>query len=102
MSTWRAVARLAAAIVVALAGAGAACARDENGSANISVPTTTLHVFAASSLTEAFTDIGTAFEKATPGVHVVFNFAASSALAQQVIDGATADVFVSADEANMQ
>jgi molybdate transport system substrate-binding protein len=60
-------------------------------------------VFAASSLTEVFTALGQAFEKEHPQVKVVsnFNFAGSSALAQQVNDGAPADVFVSADEANM-
>jgi molybdate transport system substrate-binding protein len=62
-----------------------------------------LKVFAASSLTEAFTALGQKFEKRNPGVKVVsnFNFAGSSALARQVNDGAPADVFVSADEANM-
>lgn len=63
--------------------------------------TRTLHVFAASSLTEAFGSLGDAFESVHPGVDVRFNFAASSALAQQIIEGARADVLVSADEANM-
>jgi molybdate transport system substrate-binding protein len=58
-------------------------------------------VFAASSLTEAFTEMGKAFEVPNPRVKVSFNFAASSALAQQIIGGAPADVFASADEANM-
>jgi molybdate transport system substrate-binding protein len=63
-----------------------------------------LHVFAASSLTEVFTALGHAFEMKNPGVRVVssFNFAGSSGLAQQINDGAPADVFVSADEANMR
>ena len=58
-------------------------------------------MFAASSLTEAFGSLGAAFESAHPGVDVRFNFAASSALAQQIAEGAPADVFVSADEPNM-
>jgi molybdate transport system substrate-binding protein len=62
----------------------------------------TLRVFAASSLTEAFTDLGQAFEADHRGVRVTFNFAASSALAQQLNEGAAADVFVSADEANLK
>ena len=60
-----------------------------------------LHVFAAASLTEAFTELGKTFEREHPNVHVTFNFAASSALAQQINEGGPADVFVSADEANM-
>jgi len=60
----------------------------------------TLTVFAASSLTDAFKDFGAAFEaeKSTP---VTFNFAASSALRTQMEQGASADVFASADQANM-
>jgi molybdate transport system substrate-binding protein len=64
--------------------------------------TGTLRVFAASSLTEAFTELGQAFEADHPGVQVTFNFAASSALAQQLNEGGSADVFVSADEANLR
>jgi molybdate transport system substrate-binding protein len=58
-------------------------------------------VFAATSLTGAFSEIGEAFEAANPSMKVTFNFAASSALAQQVLDGGGADVFASADEANL-
>lgn len=58
-------------------------------------------VFAASSLTDAFTALAHAFERARPGTHVVLNFAASSTLATQVLQGAPADVFASADERQM-
>lgn len=61
----------------------------------------TLTVFAAASLTDAFTDIGAAFEEANPGIEVAFNFASSSDLARQVIEGAPADVYASADVRNM-
>jgi molybdate transport system substrate-binding protein len=63
----------------------------------------TLRVFAASSLTEAFTALGRTFERQHPGLRVVGNatFAASSMLSKQIYDGAPADVFASADEANM-
>lgn len=61
-----------------------------------------LTIFAAASLTEAFTEMGKLFEGANPDVTVTFNFAASSALAQQLNEGGAADVFVSADEANMK
>lgn len=58
-------------------------------------------VFAASSLTESFTGIGAAFEAAHPGTTVTFNFAGSGDLVNQIVQGAPADVFVSADESNM-
>ena len=61
----------------------------------------TINVFAASSLTGAFTEIGAAFEAAHPGTRVVLNFGASSALAQQVLSGAPADVFAAASPATM-
>jgi len=59
-------------------------------------------VSAAASLTEAFTKMGTDFQKVNKGTTVTFNFAASSTLAQQIQGGAPADVFASADGANMQ
>lgn len=58
-------------------------------------------VFAAASLTDAFTDIGDAFAAANPRATVTFNFAGSSALATQINEGAPADVFASADADNM-
>ncbi len=60
-----------------------------------------LTVFAAASLTDAFTAIGEAFESEHPDVDVTFNFAASSDLVTQIIEGAPADVFASADQNNM-
>ena len=59
-------------------------------------------VFAAASLTETFTRLGEDFEAANPGTEVRFNFAASSALARQLGQGAPADVFASAAPANMK
>jgi molybdate transport system substrate-binding protein len=61
----------------------------------------TINVFAAASLTGTFTELGKDFEAAHPGVKVVFNFAGSSALAQQINQGAPADVFASAAPKNM-
>jgi molybdate transport system substrate-binding protein len=59
-------------------------------------------VFAASSLTDAFTAIGDAFTAKNPDSKVTFNFAGSSDLVTQIANGAPADVFVSADESNMK
>jgi molybdate transport system substrate-binding protein len=58
-------------------------------------------VFAAASLTDAFTELGTTFESDNPGASVEFNFGASSALREQVLAGAPADVFASASTSNM-
>jgi molybdate transport system substrate-binding protein len=55
-----------------------------------------LTVFAAASLTNVLTEIDAKYEKET-GVKVVHSFAASSALAKQIENGAPADIFISAD-----
>jgi molybdate transport system substrate-binding protein len=62
----------------------------------------TVNVFAAASLTGALQTVGSTFEKAHPDVKAVLNFAGSPTLVQQIQQGAPADVFASADEANMQ
>ena len=61
-----------------------------------------LIVFAAASLTAAFEEIGQSFEAAHPGVTVVLNFAGSQQLAQQINEGAPADVFASANNSQMK
>lgn len=68
----------------------------ERGASQIS-----LTIFAAASLTDAFTELGQQFEAATPGVAVSFNFAGSQQLAQQLAQGAPADVFASANVTQM-
>ncbi|MCL0044362.1 molybdate ABC transporter substrate-binding protein [Dehalococcoidia bacterium] len=62
----------------------------------------TLVVFAASSLTDVFTDLGSRFEEENPGVSLDFNFAASSTLRAQLAEGAAADVFAAADLSQMK
>ena len=62
----------------------------------------TVNVFAAASLTGSFEQIADAFEAENPGTEVVFNFGASSALAQQVVSGAPVDVFAAASPATMK
>ncbi|NMB91209.1 MAG: molybdate ABC transporter substrate-binding protein [Chloroflexi bacterium] len=61
----------------------------------------TLTVLAAASLTESFTELGHMFEEQNPGVTVSFNFAGSQQLAQQLDQGAAADVFASANNKYM-
>ncbi len=60
-----------------------------------------LVVSAASSLTNAFRDIGRAYEARYPGDRVIFNFAASDVLMRQIVQGAPVDVFASADRLAM-
>ncbi|HZY45604.1 MAG TPA: molybdate ABC transporter substrate-binding protein, partial [Anaerolineae bacterium] len=62
---------------------------------------TTLTVFAASSLTDAYNEIGTAFSADHPDVTVQFNFAGSQQLRTQLEQGAIADVFASANTKEM-
>ena len=58
-------------------------------------------VFAAASLTESFREIASDFESMHPGTEVKLNFAGSQRLRSQLELGATADVFASADQAQM-
>jgi molybdate transport system substrate-binding protein len=60
-----------------------------------------LTVFAAASLTDAFKEIGEQFGAANGGASVTFNFAGSDQLAAQIAEGAPADVFASANRAQM-
>jgi molybdate transport system substrate-binding protein len=60
-----------------------------------------LLVFATASLTNAFEEIATTFEAGRPEFDVELNLAGSSSLREQILEGAPADVFVSANTANM-
>jgi molybdate transport system substrate-binding protein len=64
-------------------------------------PTGELVVFAAASLTEPFTDMGTRLEATYPGLKILYNFGGSQTLRTQLEQGAQADVFVSADTVQM-
>src|SRR5258708_9984528 len=80
------------------AGLLAACG---SSSSSATRPTGTVSVFAAASLTAAFNALGTSFQGANSGVTVKFNFAGTPTLVTQIEQGAPADVFASADTANM-
>jgi molybdate transport system substrate-binding protein len=75
-------------------GSAAAASDDE-------VLSGTLTVFAAASLTDVFTTLGDQLEQQHPQLTVQFSFAGSSALAAQLTQGAPADVFASANTAQM-
>jgi molybdate transport system substrate-binding protein len=103
----RKVLPLLAAAALALAGCGGSSGGSSSGAsasagAGSGSAGGAITVFAAASLKESFTAIGTAFEAANPGTKVTFSFGASSTLAQQIIQGAPADVFASAAAKNMQ
>jgi molybdate transport system substrate-binding protein len=92
---------------LALAGCGGPSGPQTSGSTSSSGSSTApkltgpLTVYAAASLTGVFTTLGKQLESANPGLTVTFNFAGSSALATQLTQGAPADVFASADQAQM-
>jgi molybdate transport system substrate-binding protein len=86
------------AVVVLLGGAVSAT----RAAASDQTAPRPVRVFAAASLTAAFRAVGAAFEVGHPGTRVELNFAGSPTLVQQIREGAPADVFASADEANMQ
>lgn len=81
------------ALAVALAGCG--------GGSSAKQKRTTLTVFAAASLTKAFTAEGKAFETTHPGTKVRFSFAGSQTLVEQIQQGAPADVVATADQETM-
>ena len=91
--------RTFAAIAIALSLA--ACDKKPNEPAAPTAPpsaaTAKLTVLAAASLSDAFREIGAAFESANPAVKVEFSFAGSNQLRTQLENGSPGDVFASAD-----
>jgi molybdate transport system substrate-binding protein len=101
---------LALVLVLAAGMLAAGCSDDEDNneptattqSSSSTTPVSgSITVFAASSLTEAFNEIGDAFSGANPGASVEFNFAGSPALVTQLQEGAAADVLATAAQSNM-
>ena len=90
---------LGAALTLAV---GCGSTENSSGGSSSSKGGQTVVVFAAASLTETFKALGKTFEAAHPGVTVKFNFGGSSALAQQITQGAPADVFAAASPATMK
>lgn len=88
---WRRV--VVAAATTALVVTGAACSSDDGSDE--------LHVFAAASLRDSFTEIERYFEDVHTDVDVVLTFDGSSALVNQIEQGARADVVATADEPTM-
>lgn len=107
---FRRLSRWVIAVPVALALAGlAGCGSGEpatSGTSGSASPSgggaKEVTVFAAASLTGTFTELGKTFEAAHPGTTVKFNFGSSATLAQQITQGAPADVFAAASPATMK
>ena len=78
--------------------AGVSCTARTNGAPR---QAQTLSVLAAASLTGPFTELGRQFEAQHPNTKLEFSFAGSQQLAQQISQGAPADVFASASQKNM-
>jgi molybdate transport system substrate-binding protein len=87
---------VSAALMTGLVGCG-----PKSPSSQTSPASGKVMVFAAASLKPAFTQIGQQFKNQNPGIGVDFEFAGSSDLATQLTQGAIADVFASADTAQM-
>jgi len=83
---WRVAICLSLAIILLFGVLGTAYAKDE------------IEVYAAASLTEAFTEFKQIFKKQNPNVDIINSFASTSTLRFQVEQGAVPDVFGSANE----
>jgi molybdate transport system substrate-binding protein len=105
--TWGRVAA-GALLAVLLLAAGCGGAADPPGAAGAAAasapapsPTGDLLVFAAASLGDAFAEVAAELEGSHPGVEVRLNLAGSQRLAAQILEGAPADVFASANAEQM-
>ncbi|MBF8189954.1 molybdate ABC transporter substrate-binding protein [Nonomuraea sp. K274] len=101
LSRW--VIALPVALAVAgLSGCGSVAPAGSSASSAPAGGANEVTVFAAASLTGTFTELGKLFEAAHPGTTVRFNFGSSATLAQQIVQGAPADVFAAASPATMK
>ncbi|MBB6549774.1 molybdate ABC transporter substrate-binding protein [Nonomuraea rubra] len=101
LSRW--VLTLPVALMVAgLAGCGSGTGSGATATSAAGAGAKEVTVFAAASLTGTFTELGKVFESAHPGTTVRFNFGSSATLAQQIVQGAPADVFAAASPATMK
>jgi molybdate transport system substrate-binding protein len=89
------------ALVVVAAFVVGGCGDDDATTTTAAGVSGDITVSTAASLTDAFTKIGDDFKTAHPDAKVTFNFGPSSTLETQIEQGAPADVFASADQANM-
>ncbi len=97
------VARSGAGTISSAAGSSSSAAAGPGSSPASPAPAAAgaLTVFAAASLKSTFTEIGDLYQQQNPGSTVTFSFAGSSDLVTQILAGAPADVFASADTGTM-
>ena len=93
----RARATAAAALLLALTGAGCSTGGSNQDATDEPGAEQRLTVLAAASLTETFTDLARELEAENPGVEVTLAFDSSATLAQQALEGAPADLLATAD-----
>jgi len=96
----------ALATVLLLTGCGASSPQADTSIRGLSRPTAALSgeitIYAAASLKAAFTQLASEFEAQNPDVTIrPITYDGSSTLATQILEGAPADVFASADQKNM-
>jgi molybdate transport system substrate-binding protein len=101
------LALLASAAVVTIllagcSGTGAGGSGAPMSTASRDTLTGTVTVLAAASLTEVYGELASQFEKLHPGVTITESFGGSSALATQIVQGAPADLFATANQATMK
>ena len=92
---------LGSALLLAACGGAARSSPPADSTSVVPSMQGTLTVFAAASLTDAFNQMKSDIEGANPGAKVVLNYAGSQVLRTQLAQGAKADLFASADTANM-
>jgi molybdate transport system substrate-binding protein len=89
-------------LIVILAGCGGTTSSSSTSTPTATTAPVSLKIYAASSLTDAFGAIKTAYQAAHPNVSITYNFDGSQTLEQQLANGAPADIFASADTSHMQ
>jgi len=97
-----AVGAVGMAAALALSACGSSSSTGTAASTSAAAAPRTLTVFAAASLNKTFSALGKQFETANPGVTVKFSFGGSSDLAQQIVNGAPADLFAAASDTTMK
>ncbi|NMO88921.1 molybdate ABC transporter substrate-binding protein [Actinomycetospora sp. TBRC 11914] len=96
------VAALVALLGLSLAACGGSGSSDQASPSGQQAAPKTLTVSAAASLTDVYQQLAQQFQAANPGTTVKFNFGGSDQLAQQVVQGAPADVLATASSKTMQ
>ena len=102
MKRLRSLAALAVAVGVVLGATGCTAHTAPTATSSSSKLSGAITVFAAASLTATFQRLAKNFQDEHPGVTVSLSFAGSADLASQIVNGAPADVFASADTATMK